>query len=485
MGERGGLGPISRRASTILVGLFAGLACIGCPGGSGSGKATRPSVIVVSLDTLRADHLSCYGYGRETSPVLDGFAREALRFEDASSQASGTLPSHLSIFTSLEPTQFRISRDDGLNGDQMHTRLRLPDAVTTVAEVLRDQGYATAAFTDGGFVAGRFGLDQGFEIFDESNGSERGLRRTIQSVAAYLQVRGSDPGAEKPLFLFVHTYDAHAPYRAPAPFGRWFSKASYEDLQRSLGFEPTPENLSLHRSSLTPSDVEEVRALYDNGVRAVDAAMDELFGLLRRSGLYEDSLLIVLSDHGEEFLEHGDFNHGRTVYQELVHVPLLMRLPQGRGGGRVVPAPVPLLDVAPTILDVCGAPVPEQFEGRSLLSWLDAESGAASNARRTLYFESPNVARGVNGLRAGPWKVIHNGRDRETELYDLRSDPGEHDDLAGKSPDVRGALVAELSDRVGNAEAHGKARGWFAIGGAAAGATPASLERLRALGYAQ
>lgn len=472
-----------RRAT--LMGLAIVIACAGCRSGTITATAGSPSVIVVSLDTLRADHLGSYGYSRPTSPVLDRFAGESVRFSDASAQASGTLPSHLSLLTSLEPTQFRISRDDGRNGDQMRTKLRLSDAVLTLAEVFRTRGYATAAFTEGGFVSARYGMDRGFEVFDEATDSQRDLRATIAKIAAFLHARGNGVGGAVPLFLFVHTYDVHAPYSAPEPYDRWFSSESYDETRQRLGFAPDPEALSSHRTSLTPFDVDQVRALYDNGIRAADAAMEQLFDLLRASGLYEDSVLVVLSDHGEEFLEHGDFNHGRTVYQELVHVPLLLRLPQAAEGGRVVETPVSLLDVAPTVLAACAIPVPEQFEGSSLLPLVRDAAAEGIADRRSHYFESPNVARGACGLREGSWKFIRDSRAAPGELYNLETDPGERDDLAASRNDLRDALALRLDRRVRDAETHGKNRGWFAVPADPGNESPASLERLRALGYLQ
>jgi arylsulfatase A-like enzyme len=443
--------------------LVALAALAGC--GDARAPAAPPPIVLVSLDTLRADALGSYGYARPTSPALDGFAREAVRFAETDAQATATLPSHLSLFTSLYPARIAVTRADGHNDTQARTRLRLPDAALTLAEALRGQGYHTLAFTDGGFVHPFYGMDQGFDAFEMATGPGlywNQLPRTLARIEARLSARAKD-GDRRPLFLFVHCYDPHEPYSDVPQFARRFSEGSYAEFERAHGFAARPALLSRHRSELAPRDEAWARGLYDNGVLATDAAMSGLFTLLRKHGLYDGALIAVVSDHGEEFLDHGDYGHGPRVYQELAHVPWLLRRPNAEGGGRVVAQPVALLDVAPTLLDLAGLPVPPEFQGRSLRALLDGSDDGAWLAERALLLEAPDARRGAMALRRGAEKLVLPARDAPAELYDLASDPGEKRDLAAQRPERAAALRAELEAWVKQLHREGAEAGTQAV----------------------
>ncbi len=470
-----------------LLGLLAWAGC-SAPGPAVT-TGPRPPIVIVSLDTLRADHVSAWGYGRPTSPRLDAFAREAVRFEHAYAQSTGTLLSHLSLLTSLHPPHFRITRDDGKNVSQGETRLRLPEAVETLAEVLRAGGYDTIAITDGGLVSERYGFGQGFDHFEVNPGlpsrGQGGLRTTLPKLRARLDARaarGSAGEPAAPLFLFLHSYDVHGPYDAPEPFAKAFSRGSYAELGAELGFAPEPGKLNGALAEVTPAQVDEVVALYDNGIAATDAQLEPLFALLREHGLYDEAVLVLLSDHGEEFLEHGSFSHGPKVYAELVHVPLLVRLPGARHGGRVVREPVALLDVAPTLVELAGLEVPEAFAGRSLLGAIEA---GAAEAERPIFFDVSHRGWDVHGMRRGRWKVIRNGAQGAVELYDVEADPGERTDLAQAEAKRAERMAAELADWVARMEREGLSRGWFAVPatGTDENLSPDERRALRELGY--
>ncbi len=475
--------------------------------------ARRPSIIIVSLDTLRADHLPFYGYDRPTTRLLDAFVGESVSFVEARCQSTGTLTSHLSLITSLYPPQFRITRNDGVNGNQSCTTLRLPETVLTLAEVLREHGYVTAGFTDGILVSDYYGFAQGFDAFRVKRTSFRGLSSTLPSVAHFLAQRqavasassgGVDGGrrgaaatpATRPLFLFVHTYDVHEPYDAAHPFARAFSKRTFAEVAEDLGYRPVPSLLNERLDFLGADEAKEVEDLYDNGILATDDQLAGLFGILQAYDLYDDSIIVILSDHGEEFLEHGNFNHGPTVYEELVRVPLFIRLPQGRYGGVLIEAPVALLDVGPTVLDLAGFPIPPEFEGESLVSLIAGGRVGEPNGRaavgdaspeggaRTLFFDTPNLELGVHGLLRGRWKLIRNTAHGTTELYDLATDPLERRDLAAARADVRERLEGELASWVAEMEESGRERGWFAQPRESTDDEDTErLEQLRALGY--
>jgi arylsulfatase A-like enzyme len=466
-----------RRLGAALALAVALLACSPPPEAS-----PTPSLVIVSLDTLRADHLTPYGYARPTSPVLARFASEAVRFDAAHAHATATLPSHLSLLTSLLPPQIGITRP-GPHRSQATTRLRLADRVLTLAEVLREHGHATAAFTDGGYVHPFYGFDQGFDHFSvttiEQGAYHNGLRRSLDRLRAWLEQR-EDPGA--PVFLFLHTYDVHEPYSAPKPFARAFTDLDYAGFRALRGFEARPVELSRRRAQLTTEDVERARGFYDNGVRATDQAMARLFALLDRHGLYESALIAVLSDHGEEFLDHGDFGHGPRVYQELARVPLLIRLPGGDRAGSVVDAPVGLFDVAPTLLDLAGLPVPEDFAGRSLRGVITGEDPGDWLAERPLYIDVPDVASGAVALRRGAWKLVRPGGSRPPELYRLDDDPGETRDLAASEGERLGELSRLLDAQLAALREDAQRRGSLAV--PSRETHPAEQEAaLRALGY--
>jgi arylsulfatase A-like enzyme len=408
-----------------------------------------PHIILLSLDTLRADHLSCYGYDRPTSPVIDAIAAESVRFEDVTSQSTATLPSHLSIMTSLNPPQFGITRRDGKNFSQERTTLRLAERVVTLPEVLSDHGYRTAAFTDGGLVLGRYGLDQGFDHF-EANGYDgtrwhSGMKLVISNLTRYLERLPSD---DRPLFLFLHTYEIHDPYSAPPPFQSFFtdseSEGTYDDFTRTHGFVPRQGPLEEHRSRLTQQEIAWVRGLYDNGIRAADSMIGNLVERLRSHRLYDSAHFVVLSDHGEEFDDHGRFGHGPSVYRELASVPLIWRLPGGKNGGAVREGPVALLDVAPTLLDVVGIPVPVSFEGRSLAGLLEGEDVGEWMSERRIYTDTPNLFFDVAGLRRGRWKVVRKARTGAVEVYDLAEDPKERWNLIAEKPAIAQRMLDEL-----------------------------------------
>jgi arylsulfatase A-like enzyme len=475
--------------------------------------AHRPSIIIVSLDTLRADHLPFYGYDRPTTRLLDSFVAEAVSFAEARCQSTGTLTSHLSLITSLYPPQFRITRNDGVNGNQSCTTLRLPEAVLTLAEVLRGHGYETAGFSDGILVSDYYGFAQGFDTFRVKRTSFRGLSSTLPSVAQFLAHRqaaasalsggagrggrtATDTLATGPLFLFIHTYDIHEPYDAGRPFARAFSKRTFAEVAEHLGYRPVPSLLNERLDSLGADDATEVEDLYDNGILATDDQLAGLFGILQAYDLYRDSIIVILSDHGEEFLEHGNFNHGPTVYEELVRVPLFIRLPQARHGGTLIEAPVALLDVGPTVLDLAGFPIPPEFEGKSLASLMEgarwsgrkgqAEGDVAGveGSARTLFFDTPNLELGVHGLLRGRWKLIRNTARGTTELYDLATDPLERRNLVAARADVSQPLEDELASWVAAMEEGGREHGWLAQPRESTDDEDTErLEQLRALGY--
>ncbi len=438
-------GPAARRALSSIPALIALLAAA-CGGGETEvpeePPTTRPNILLISLDTLRADHLGCYGYERPTSPHLDRLAERSVRFADARAPSSWTFPSHASMFAGLNPMEIGVLTLDD----------RIPARTSLIAELLSEVGYQTAAFVDSGprgFLGAERGFDRGFDRFSHCPHRENAARKmdaavTVDTAISWLDGRA----AEKPFFLFVHTKDVHTapantprpdalhfPYEKPEPYRLRFvpesgPQSAWSSPERAGGVEFLYDlNEGYLRGERDPADfsaedLEDLRALYDAGVYYVDEHLGRLFAHLEKTGLDENLVVIVVSDHGESFLEHHLFLH-REVYDSVLRVPLLVHLP-GQVNGRVEERRVDLSDVAVTILRLAGLPIPAAMTGQDLLrDEPEPDSGPrtliASNLRRDRYQAA--------SLVVGRWKlVLHTFAGEEkwaSELYDLQLDPEE------------------------------------------------------------
>jgi arylsulfatase A-like enzyme len=441
---------------------------------SGAGSWSSPpgdrstSVLLISVDTLRADHLNCYGYQRRrTSPNIDALAADGVLAESQITASPWTTPSHLSMMTSLPPTRHGVLssfRDlmRGLHGESSFERL--PDSRLTLAEALKASGRATAAFTGGVTLDPRLGFDQGFDSYDVSmvKLGPRSMRLLTQWIATH---------RHKPFFMFWHTFEVHAPYvdarfirgRLPPKrahhLSRVLGRIARRARQDAMGKLVDDGELALRESGAFRPDV--CIALYDGGIRSFDDRLGEMVRVLKAAGLYDSMLIVLTSDHGQEFAEHQDHfydSHGRGLYSELVHVPLIIKLPQQRAAGTRLPRVSSALDVMPTILDVVGAtPEPNEMEGVSLRPRWEHRAGAG-----TFGALSEGLAEGheQKSLRRGKKKLIitipletvqlrgrafvpeHPGR----ELFDLAADPGEEHDLI-EQPDSPAKIESE-ADRM-------------------------------------
>lgn len=326
-------------------------------------EAQRHNVILISIDTLRADHLGCYGYQRNTTPRIDAFRRAATLFEQAFAQAPSTLPSHASIFTSLLPSHHGASVANSSGVD--------PGAVT-LAEILKREGYETASFNGGIQLDPLYGLARGFDTYVSARPSVASADLLVDPVDRF--DHAVTEGMEwmrdrkaKPLFMFLHTYETHHPY-TPDPALLALMDPDYDgSLPDDIGVDLL-KRINDGEMEIDDADLDHVIAAYDAELRSVDAAFGKLVDFLQQEGLYDDAVILVTSDHGEEFGEHGFVGwHSHSLYDELLRVPLLVKLPGSRGGERSVAAQVRGIDLAPTILDELGLTIPESFEGTSLL----------------------------------------------------------------------------------------------------------------------
>lgn len=415
----------SSSVARAIVGTFIVLVASGCA--VEQKTKGRPNVVLVSIDTLRADHLGAYGYRPPTSPHLDGLARQGIVFENVSAQAPSTLLSHASIFTSQIPQHHAAS----------HIRFRpLAESAVTLTERLAEAGYDTASFNSGGQLVRAFGLAQGFAIYDQGPDSFSGpLERSL----AWLEER-RNRADQDPFFLFLHTYEVHHPY-TPRP----------ADLQVFAGhYRGTlPDQISvelldrLNHAGQPPSaeDLAHIVAAYDAEILSVDRGIGRLVEYFERRDLLDVTLWVVTSDHGEEFGEHGLVGwHSHTLYEELLRVPLILRLPEALWAGRRVASRVASIDIAPTLLDLLGLPPAPTFEGRSLAP-LFAPDGRLPPAPAIAFRDGPQG----QIYEALTWRRF---KLNEGRLFDLAADPGEKADLAGLRPDLLEPLRGELRRRV-------------------------------------
>lgn len=408
-------------------------------------------VLLVSIDTLRRDHVGAYGYARPTTPTLDALARRGLLVDDAVSVSSWTLPAHASLLTSVEP---------GVHG-ATHMQRAFNRRVPTLPGVLRARGFATQAVTSHLYVSSVYGLDDGFDHLDFHQ--DRKARDTAERAIALLDRLG-----DRPFFLFLHFYDPHWHYDPPE-YARKLFDSGYAGKLTGLWQDFKTRG----RDDLSAGDLQHILDLYDGEIRATDDELGRILAHLERRGLAANTLVAVTSDHGEEFLDHGSWEHQKTLYEEVVRVPLVL------AGPGVAPArersQAGLLDVAPTVLAWAGVPVPPSMTGRDLRRPLDARD-AYGETEHTLDRRPKVFLRGG----AGRWKAVFSlspdgAKVLGSEWYDLATDAGET-----RSAPPRDEVAATLRNRALRRFADARRQG-----GPASRVTlsPEQAERLRALGY--
>jgi arylsulfatase A-like enzyme len=382
-------------------------------------------VIIISLDTLRADHLSSYGYRRLTSPNVDALAKGGVRFARTFSTASYTLPSHMSIMTGRFTTEHLVGTPTSPNN-------RLDSSIPTLAEILKELGYLTVAVTGGNWVSPEW-FKRGFYRFRTSESSMFehlwDLEENLEAVRRVLESRKSER-----LFLFFHTYKPHTPY-----MGRFFL------LDEGIKVDP--------KDLLFPyNNIDVARALYDGDIKETDAYVGLLLKLLEEQGILQDALIVLTSDHGEAFEEHGNRTHGSTLFDEELHVPLIFFYPPRVPAGRTVESITSSVDILPTVLELLEVKPVAGLDGTSLRPlW----SGGGASVDRAVFIGEANKGKYASAIaiRTPRYKLIgfagpHNGtleldRSRST-LYDLESDPGEKVDRLAELPKVSSRLGKAL-----------------------------------------
>ncbi len=425
--------PIRAAALSLLI-----AAALGC---ADSGRLQGAVLIV--LDTLRADRLSAYGHPRQTSPVLDGLAARGVLFEQAISSSSWTHPAMISLLSGRYATAKTYSR-----------RLN-----TSLVETLLAAGYETAAFTEGGYVSAFFGFDRGFRSFDEAEGPVRlyvggrtvtekggGIEQTFDRARAWLREH-----ANRRFFLLVHTYEVHAPYRR-----RVFTDGAARGSLSETFEERDMERVRDGSLAMGETEKDYLGRLYDGGVATADRYVGMLLDRLEELGIAEATLVVVTSDHGEELgHRHARFagDHGYTLYDEAVRVPLILFDPRDANPGRRIRTQVRTIDVMPTVLDLLGVPPPADADGRSLVPILRGEETEHRSALIRLFPKGRGRVPTRAALRDGKHKIVSNLPFIEPaaprlEIFDLRSDPGERQNLVDEAPEVGAEMAERLEAQV-------------------------------------
>jgi arylsulfatase A-like enzyme len=414
-------------------------------------------VVLVSVDTLRADHLRAYGYGRPTSPNLDKLAADAVVFTRAYASSPWTLPSHVSLLTSL----FNIHHGVYNPTD------RMDDSLVTLAEVITQNHFLASAFTGGGFVSHRFGFSRGFDTYKEGEGTAR-LNNSAEQVGLAAS-EWIERNKDKSFFLFLHTYQVHSPFDTPAPYNTMF-------LDKDAVWRAADTNEIFGKQAifkeLPDAERRNLSGLYDAEIRYTDETLlKAVVGKLKAVGLYEAAMIIFTSDHGEEFFEHGAWEHGAHLYDESIQVPLVIKFPGSRFHGKRVESVVRGVDVMPTVLEQMGIKSGDlKLDGQSLLPLLKGDIGKdrpflADTCWLFLKGCGGESGHGLaHGIAAndGRYKIILNNElgAREmafydppvpvkpaVELYDLNADPREATDLSTRHADLANTLAREVMAR--------------------------------------
>ena len=380
-----------------------------------SGASSRPDLVLIIIDSLRSDHMGCYGYARNTTPGIDAFAKEAAQFNQAVSSSSWTQPSVMSIFSSVEPaTHLRADWDKPHNTN-----------IITVAETLRNAGYQTIGITANGMTHRRFGYAQGFDLYDDftaalspeaspaSNASQPPSGAILTRFATDWLLNKRDPS--KPLFLFVMYMDPHWDYIPPTPYDTMFAENDPVPALRGIS--------TLGNTQLTDIAKRRIINAYDGEIAFTDRHVSELLAAIKSSASGNRTAIAICSDHGEAFWERGTtVAHGNNLYDEEIRVPLIVKTP-GNNTGRIIKQQVGTIDIGPTFLGFAGIPVPESWQGTDLAPLLRGdempEKPVTSDLRIFNNF--------ITAVRTSEKKTIFLTAepDKPIEIYDLKADPGE------------------------------------------------------------
>jgi arylsulfatase A-like enzyme len=405
------------------------------------GTEDRPlNVLIIGVDTLRPDHLGCYGYERNTSPAIDKLAAEGVLLENTISQSPWTLPSFSSVFTSLYPSQHGA----------MSAVSRMRESFPTLGTILKEHGYATGAIVNATVLRPEYGVNRGFDYYDPTPPQGRRADGTTVDVLEWINEH-----KDQPFMMFAHYFDPHEPYAPLPPYDTLFDAGYDGHIGNAFvlhDYFPDVVGMDFENlRSLDENDWNHIRALYDGEIVYTDKAIAGLLSGLSELGIRDNTLVILLSDHGEEFFEHEGFGHGHTLFGEVIRVPLIFSLPGRLPDGMRVSRQVRLIDVMPTVLDLIGINTDAHLEGVNLMPVLTG-NGEPPPTRSTLFPQNAAYSEGMlqgterKGITAQPWKMIYDLRSRDEMLFNLEQDPDEQENIAAHKPEAL-ALLEDMMFR--------------------------------------
>jgi len=403
-----------------------------------------PDIVLISIDTLRQDHVGTYGYSRKITPVLDSLASEGVKFLQSYSTAPWTLPSHMSMFTGLPPSEHKLDFDIRALGSE----------IKTFPEFLKKEGYRTGAFVSAVYLKKEYGFSRGFDSYnsDFRAGAEKVTHHAIQ----WMKKRESGP-----FFLFIHYFDAHWPYSPPLKYAVKTGVDHTEKSWKRYGRLPFLRKYSNPDIDMSPGIHQKVINLYDAEIMRVDASVGKIIDYLKQTGKYENTILVITSDHGEEFKEHGSFGHFHQLYAELISVPLIIRYPRSFTQGSVSKVPVSSMDIGVTLLRLAGAGVPDQFlkHGFSLTEIYDKKEGKAfkrkliSETRKGCTHHFASISDGYKYISPYRYRPMIKNKfwvDVDTKLFSMDLDKKETQNLMGRplNENLRSGVVAPAREKI-------------------------------------
>lgn len=443
----------------ILILSAAAAACLASAPGCGEKETARgtpppPLILLFSIDTLRADHLGCYGYRRPTTPFIDGFAEDGIVFLNAITQGAVTAPGHMSIFTSLMPVVHRVNNPHPFN----ESIVALADHIPTWPQLLQSRGWTAYGLHGGGPVSAQFGFDRGFEVYrdDFFFAFETDYYRPEREIDTIREIVRDGAREGKPLFLFLHHYLCHDPYiKSPPELNHRFLPEPVAGLATGRADLRRGEDGRIDEQSFwdevdldNPEHLDHVVSLYDGSILYSDYIFGLILEVLREEGVYDRSLVILTSDHGEEFNEHGGYRHWK-LFRENLHVPLIVKFPGGDFAGRIISPSVRTVDIFPSVFEYLGLPLPPHIQGVSFLPLLTGEGDYAPEiTSQALDIHSPEDLQPresvrieedgfvySNQLSAGLWEDSLTKGTPEW-LFEIAADPDEQNNLIETRPEV-------------------------------------------------
>lgn len=429
------------------------------------------NIVLITIDTLRADHLSCYGYERETSPHMDKIAEEGILFKNVIAPSSWTAPSMVSLFTSTYPVNHGVVYGLQWKRKNKYIQDAFSEKLTTLPEILKTHGYTTFGVSSNHNLTADLGFARGFHYFEYAGNANPAdcVNKIVSSWEDKIK------GVKK-FFLWVHYMDPHHPYHDRFP---WIAQYSSPSLTRTLNFTDTSSrelNRLIPTFKENPQHLSNLIALYDSEINYVDSHVGEL---IQKFELKKNTLLIIASDHGEEFLEHGSIGHAHNLHRETIQVPLIIKLPYS-SEKKMVNKPINLIDVVPTMLDILDIEPPEQTVGTAALKkeglLLFLERMFMGNGEPEYSFAELNRVLNLKAVISSQWKYIYDYTNETEQLYNIKSDPGEITNLADKESDRCIKFKSDLLSWVSGAKKYPVAKQQVQL-------SNEEEEKLEALGY--